>query len=121
LARGVIVIVLALTQNSFNKDDKNDDHNAAFISACRPCHRRQATAALVWGLVVALACSLAQALARGVFVIVLALAQNLFDDNDDNDDDDDAFVSPCRPPSEMVLCPILWGINLSHIYAREVR
>ncbi len=23
--------------------------------------------------------------------------------------------------SEMVLCPILWGINLSHIYAREVR
>ncbi len=24
-------------------------------------------------------------------------------------------------PSEMVLCPILWGINLSHIYAREVR
>jgi hypothetical protein len=22
--------------------------------------------------------------------------------------------------SEMVLCPILWGINLSHIYAREV-
>jgi hypothetical protein len=26
-----------------------------------------------------------------------------------------------RYPSEMVLCPILWGINLSHIYAREVR
>jgi hypothetical protein len=25
------------------------------------------------------------------------------------------------PSSEMVLCPILWGINLSHIYAREVR
>jgi hypothetical protein len=25
------------------------------------------------------------------------------------------------PASEMVLCPILWGINLSHIYAREVR
>ncbi len=24
-------------------------------------------------------------------------------------------------PSEMVLCSILWGINLSHIYAREVR
>ncbi len=24
-------------------------------------------------------------------------------------------------PSEMVFCPILWGINLSHIYAREVR
>jgi hypothetical protein len=24
-------------------------------------------------------------------------------------------------PSETVLCPILWGINLSHIYAREVR
>ncbi len=23
--------------------------------------------------------------------------------------------------SETVLCPILWGINLSHIYAREVR
>ncbi len=23
--------------------------------------------------------------------------------------------------SEMVLCPILWGINLLHIYAREVR
>ncbi len=23
--------------------------------------------------------------------------------------------------SEMVLCPILWGRNLSHIYAREVR
>ncbi len=23
--------------------------------------------------------------------------------------------------SEMVLCPILWGIILSHIYAREVR
>jgi hypothetical protein len=23
--------------------------------------------------------------------------------------------------SEMVLCPILWGINLSHNYAREVR
>ncbi len=24
-------------------------------------------------------------------------------------------------PSETVLCPILWGINLSNIYAREVR
>jgi hypothetical protein len=23
--------------------------------------------------------------------------------------------------SETVLCPILWGINLLHIYAREVR
>ncbi len=23
--------------------------------------------------------------------------------------------------SETVLCPILWGINLPHIYAREVR
>ncbi len=52
---------------------------------------------LVRGLVVALTRSLAQALARGVFVIVLALTQNLFDDNNDNDDDDDAFVSPCRP------------------------
>jgi hypothetical protein len=34
------------------------------------------------------------------------------------------WVSSCRErmkPSEMVLCPILWGINLSHIYAREVR
>ena len=26
-----------------------------------------------------------------------------------------------EPASETVLCPILWGINLSHIYAREVR
>ncbi len=28
-------------------------------------------------------------------------------------------VNECS--SEMVLCPILWGINLSHIYACEVR
>ena len=31
------------------------------------------------------------------------------------------FVAPLHTSSEMVLCPILWGINLSHIYAREVR
>ncbi len=64
-----------------------------------------------------MAWSLAQALAEGVVVIVLALAPNLFDDkddnnndnndngdndddDDDNDDDDDAFVSPLPlPPS----------------------
>jgi hypothetical protein len=28
---------------------------------------------------------------------------------------------PEQTTSETVLCPILWGINLSHIYAREVR
>ncbi len=66
---------------------------------------------MVQGLVVALAWSLAQALARGVLVIVLALASNLFDDdnnedndeddNDDNDDNDDAFVSPLPPPPSL--------------------
>jgi hypothetical protein len=80
LAKGVINIVLALTQNLFNDDNNNNNNDAAFISPCRPCHRRRATAALVRGLVVALARLLARALARGVFVIVLALVQNLFDD-----------------------------------------
>jgi hypothetical protein len=93
----VVVIVLALAQNLFNDDNNNDDDNAAFVSLCRPCDRPRAAAALVRGLIVALAWSLAQALARGVFVIVLALAQNLFNDYDNNNDDDDAFVSPCRP------------------------
>jgi hypothetical protein len=40
---------------------------------------------------------LAQALPRGAFVVVLALAQNLINDYDDNDDDDNAFFSPCHP------------------------
>jgi hypothetical protein len=97
LAKGVVVIVLALTQDLFNDDDNNDDDDAAFISPCPPCHHCQAAAALVWGLVVTLAWSLAQALARGVFVIVLALTQNLSDDYNNNNDDDDTFVSPCRP------------------------
>jgi hypothetical protein len=97
LAKGVVVIVLALAQNLFDDDNNNDDDNTAFVSPCRPCHHCRAATALVWGLVVALAWLLAQALARGVFVIVLALTQNLFDDYDDNNDDDDAFVSPCRP------------------------
>jgi hypothetical protein len=59
---------------------------------------------LVWGLVVALAWSLAQALAGGVVVIILALAPNLFnnDNKDNNDDNDnDAFVSPLPPPQSL--------------------
>ena len=97
LARGVFVIFLALVQNLFDNKYNNDDDDAAFVSPCRPPHSRQAAAALVWWLVVALARSLAQALTRGVFVIVLALAQNLFEDYDDNDDDDNAFVSSLLP------------------------
>jgi hypothetical protein len=94
LAKGVVVIALALAHNLFDDDDNNDKDDNSFVSLCRPCHRRQAATALVWGLVVVLARLLAQAL---VFVIVLALLQNLFDNYDDNDDDDDAFVSPCHP------------------------
>jgi hypothetical protein len=40
---------------------------------------------------------LAQVLANGVIVIVLALKQNLFDDDNNNDNDDATFISPCRP------------------------
>jgi hypothetical protein len=42
---------------------------------------------------------LAQALAKGVVVIFLALAQNLFDKDDNNEDNDNnnAFVSPLLP------------------------
>jgi hypothetical protein len=96
LARGVFFIVLALAQNLFDDYDDNDDDDDAFVSPCRLRHYRRAAAALVRGLVVALAPSLARALARGVVVIVLALKPNLFDD-DDNDDDDNAFVSPLPP------------------------
>ncbi len=64
---------------------------------CCPGHHRQAAVALVWGLVVEMAWQLAQALAKGVFVIVLALAQNLINDNDNNKDGDATFVSPCCP------------------------
>ncbi len=78
-------------------DDNNYDDDAAFVPPCHRHHCCRAAAALVRGLVVALAWSLAQALARGVFVIFLALAQNLLDDYDDNNDDDDAFISPFRP------------------------
>ncbi len=57
---------------------------------------------LVRGLVVALARSLAQVLARGVVVIVLVLPPNLFDyDNDEGDDDNDAFISPLPPPPSL--------------------
>ncbi len=94
LAKGAIVIVLALAQNLFDDDNNNDDDDAAFVSPCRPCYCRRAAVVLVRGLVVALAQSLAGAL---VFIVVLALAQNLFNNNDDNDDDDNAFVSPCHP------------------------
>ncbi len=31
------------------------------------------------------------------------------------------LVDTFETTSETVLCPILWGINLLHIYAREVR
>jgi hypothetical protein len=53
-------------------------------------------------LVVALAHLLAQALAGGVVVIVLALAPNLFDNDDNNNHDgkdnkDDNFVYPLPP------------------------
>jgi hypothetical protein len=110
-AKGVIIIVLTLAQNLFNDEDNNNDDGAAFVSPCRPRHRRRAAAALFRWLVVVLAWSLAQALARGVFVIVLALAQNLFDDNDNNDDDDDAFVSPCYPRHRRQSASVLvWGL-----------
>ncbi len=88
---------VALVRELVVDDDNNYDDDAAFVPPCHRRRRRRAAAALVRGLVVALGRSLARALARGVFVIVLALAQNLFDDYDDNDDDDDAFVSPFRP------------------------
>jgi hypothetical protein len=108
---GVIVIVLALMQNLFDNDDNNNDVAAAFVSPCRPCHRCRAAAKLVWGLVIALAWLLAQALARGVFVIVLALTQNLFNNYDDNNDDDDAFVSPCRPCHHcQAASTLVWGL-----------
>jgi hypothetical protein len=64
---------------------------------CHPCHRRRATVALVWGLVVELAWQLAQALAEGVVVIVLALAKNLFDGDNNNNNANAPFISPCHP------------------------
>jgi hypothetical protein len=92
-------------------DDNNDDNDAAFVPPCHHPHHCQATPALVRGLVVALAWSLAQALAGGVFVIVLALAQNLFNDYDDNDDDGDAFISPCRPcHHRQAATTLVWGL-----------
>jgi hypothetical protein len=111
LAKGVVIIILALAQNLFDNDDNNDDDDAAFVSPCCPCHRHQAASALVWGLVVALARSLAQALDRGVFVIGLALTQNLFNNDNENDDDDDAFVSPCRPRHRpQAASALFWGL-----------
>jgi hypothetical protein len=55
LAKGVVVIVLALAQNLFDNNDNNDNKDAAFVSPCRPHHRRRAAVALIQGLVVALA------------------------------------------------------------------
>jgi hypothetical protein len=55
LAKGVVVIVLALAQNLLDDDDNNNDDNAAFVSSFCPCHHCQAAAALVRGLVVAFA------------------------------------------------------------------
>ncbi len=88
---------VALVRELVVYNDNNDYYDAAFVPPCHCPHSHRAAAALVRGLVVALARSLAQALARGVFVIVLALVQNLFNNYDDNGDDDDAFISPCRP------------------------
>ncbi len=48
---------------------------------------------------------------RSLFVLLKVYAKVHMTDN----------YSRVMQPSEMVLCPILWGINLSHIYAREVR
>ncbi len=74
LIRGVVSIVLALAQNLFddNNDDNNDDDT--FVSLCRLRLHHPAASTLVQGLVVALARLLAQVFARGVIVIVLALA-----------------------------------------------
>jgi hypothetical protein len=59
LARRVFNIVLAPMQHLFDDDNNNNDDDAAFVSACCPRHRHRAAAALVWGLVVVLAWSLA--------------------------------------------------------------
>jgi hypothetical protein len=59
LAKEVVAIVFALAQSLFKDDDNNNNNDAAFISPCRPCHCCQAATLLVWGLIVALAWSLA--------------------------------------------------------------